>query len=348
MFCNPPYGRALGAWVRKAYEEAQAGTTVVLLIPARTDTAYFHDYIYGKAEIRFLRGRLHFEDEDGNRFPPAPFPSMVVIYTAPYMEVDLYPVTPKQHKAGRRAKRKEASTLAQQTYNDNRAKRYHVQLVNANFGKGDFSWTGTYDDDHHPEPGDTAKADRDLTNYIKRLYRWCDKNGVQRPKWVAATEYCTVQEDGTACGRHHHHAIIQHTDGLTRDVLEQLWADKAGQIGFTRCEYLDVDHGSVESLVRYISKNKRCARSWRQSRGLEKPKTPPPNDTKWSRKKLDEASTLYIDDVAYWEQKYPGYTLNRVETRVSNAGWRHTTVIMRRAECWHGTPGHKVTPRMNR
>nr|UWG30264.1 MAG: DNA N-6-adenine-methyltransferase [Bacteriophage sp.] len=52
-FCNPPYGRALGAWVRKAYEEAQAGTTVVLLIPARTDTAYFHDYIYGKAEIRF-------------------------------------------------------------------------------------------------------------------------------------------------------------------------------------------------------------------------------------------------------------------------------------------------------
>lgn len=235
--------------------------------------------------------------------------------TAPYMEVDLYPVTPKQHKASRRAKRKEASTLAQQAYNDNRAKRYHVQLVNANFGKGDFSWTGTYDDDHHPEPGDTAKADRDLTNYIKRLYRWCDKNGVQRPKWVAATEYCTVQEDGTACGRHHHHAIIQHTDGLTRDVLEQLWADKAGQIGFTRCEYLDVDHGSVESLVRYISKNKRCARSWRQSRGLEKPKTPPPNDTKWSRKKLDEASTLYIDDVAYWERKYPGYTLNRVETR---------------------------------
>lgn len=54
VFCNPPYGRALGAWVRKAYEEAQAGTTVVLLIPARTDTAYFHDYIYGKAEIRFF------------------------------------------------------------------------------------------------------------------------------------------------------------------------------------------------------------------------------------------------------------------------------------------------------
>ena len=53
---------------------------VVLLIPARTDTSYFHNYIYGKAEIRFLRGRLRFTDEDGRRADAAPFPSMVVIY----------------------------------------------------------------------------------------------------------------------------------------------------------------------------------------------------------------------------------------------------------------------------
>lgn len=65
-------------------------------------------------------------------------------------------------------------------------------------------------------------------------------------------------------------------------------------------------------------------------------------------KQDEDAEQIGIDDVAYWERKYPGYTLNRVETRVSNAGWRHTTVIMRRAECWHGTPGRKVTPRMNR
>lgn len=80
VFCNPPYGREVGKWVRKAYEEAQSGTTVVLLIPARTDTTYFHDYIYGKAEIRFIRGRLRFTDEEGNAYAPAPFPSMVVIY----------------------------------------------------------------------------------------------------------------------------------------------------------------------------------------------------------------------------------------------------------------------------
>lgn len=81
VFCNPPYGRQLGKWVAKAYlEHIRTGGTIVLLIPARTDTKYFHDYILGKAEIRFLRGRLKFEDEHGNAGDAAPFPSMVVVY----------------------------------------------------------------------------------------------------------------------------------------------------------------------------------------------------------------------------------------------------------------------------
>ena len=81
VFCNPPYGRQLGKWVAKAYQEhIHTGGTIVLLIPARTDTSYFHDYILGKAEIRFLRGRLKFEDEYGNSGDAAPFPSMVVVY----------------------------------------------------------------------------------------------------------------------------------------------------------------------------------------------------------------------------------------------------------------------------
>lgn len=77
VFCNPPYGRSIKDWVRKCSEEARKpGTLVVLLIPARTDTSYFHDYIYHKAtEVRFIRGRLHF-----NEAGPAPFPSMVVIF----------------------------------------------------------------------------------------------------------------------------------------------------------------------------------------------------------------------------------------------------------------------------
>lgn len=75
VFCNPPYGRAIKDWVKKAHEEVVKGATVVLLIPARTDTAYFHDFIYGKHEIRFIRGRLHFNESK----TPAPFPSMIVV-----------------------------------------------------------------------------------------------------------------------------------------------------------------------------------------------------------------------------------------------------------------------------
>ena len=77
VFCNPPYGRELPKWVKKCYEESRHAD-VVMLIPARTDTRWFHDYIYGKAEIRFIKGRLKF----GNAKQSAPFPSMVVIYRA--------------------------------------------------------------------------------------------------------------------------------------------------------------------------------------------------------------------------------------------------------------------------
>ena len=79
VFCNPPYGKAIKDWVKKCSEEAkQPNTTVVLLIPARTDTAYFHDYIYQKpnVEIRFIRGRLKFGDGKNS----APFPSMIAIF----------------------------------------------------------------------------------------------------------------------------------------------------------------------------------------------------------------------------------------------------------------------------
>lgn len=75
-WCNPPYGREIGKWVEKAYIASTFGATVVMLLPARTDTKWFHEYIYTKAEIRFIKGRLKF----GNSKTAAPFPSMVVIY----------------------------------------------------------------------------------------------------------------------------------------------------------------------------------------------------------------------------------------------------------------------------
>lgn len=84
VFCNPPYkrGGTLFKWVSKAYEEYKRdpNRVIVLLIPARTETKYFHDLIFGKATVEFLKGRLKFEI-DGIPHPHnAPFPSAIVIY----------------------------------------------------------------------------------------------------------------------------------------------------------------------------------------------------------------------------------------------------------------------------
>ena len=79
VFCNPPYGREMPKWIAKCAEHGKAGGTAVMLIPARTDTKAFHEYIYGKAEIRFIKGRLYFE-RTGCKRESAPFPSMVVVF----------------------------------------------------------------------------------------------------------------------------------------------------------------------------------------------------------------------------------------------------------------------------
>lgn len=78
VFCNPPYGREIGKWVEKCFDEVYRGKcrVAVMLIPARTDTKWFHKYIYHKSEVRFVSGRLKFGDGKQS----APFPSMVVVF----------------------------------------------------------------------------------------------------------------------------------------------------------------------------------------------------------------------------------------------------------------------------
>jgi phage N-6-adenine-methyltransferase len=73
---NPPYGREISSWMRKAYTSAQEGATVVCLVPARTDTAWWHDYAAKADEVRFIRGRLKFGGSENS----APFPSAVIVF----------------------------------------------------------------------------------------------------------------------------------------------------------------------------------------------------------------------------------------------------------------------------
>lgn len=75
VWLNPPYSD-VALWVAKAARERDRGATVVMLVPSRTDTRWFHDHVYGKAEVRFVKGRLRFGGAKSN----APFPSMVVVF----------------------------------------------------------------------------------------------------------------------------------------------------------------------------------------------------------------------------------------------------------------------------
>lgn len=77
VFCNPPYGREIKKWVIKAYQESlKPDTLVVMLLPSRTDTTWFHDYILPYGKIDFIKGRLKF----GGSKNSAPFPSMIVVF----------------------------------------------------------------------------------------------------------------------------------------------------------------------------------------------------------------------------------------------------------------------------
>ena len=81
VFMNPPYGREIKKWIQKAYEESRKPkTTVVCLIPSRTDTRYWHDYCMKSHEICFVRGRLKFGDSTNS----APFPSAIVVFRSGY------------------------------------------------------------------------------------------------------------------------------------------------------------------------------------------------------------------------------------------------------------------------
>jgi site-specific DNA-methyltransferase (adenine-specific) len=79
VFVNPPYGKQLPKWIAKCWNEAGHAEVIVALIPARVDTAAWHDYIFGHAEIRFLRGRMRFEGSGND----CPFPVAVVVWRPP-------------------------------------------------------------------------------------------------------------------------------------------------------------------------------------------------------------------------------------------------------------------------
>lgn len=86
-YVNPPYGREIGLWLKKGFEESRKGKIVVMLIPSRTDTKWWHDYAMEAKEIWFVRGRLKFDDQENS----APFPSAIVVFEK-REDAGIYPI----------------------------------------------------------------------------------------------------------------------------------------------------------------------------------------------------------------------------------------------------------------
>lgn len=227
-----------------------------------------------------------------------------------YMEIDLYPISEREKGASLSAKRRQASSRIQQNLNARNARRYFIQLLNANFTESDIHWTGTYDDAHLPDS--IEQADHDLELFLRRVRSKSRKRGLPAPRFIAVTEW-REEGDGLPAVRVHHHVVL--SCGLSRDELERLWyrgKDKE-RLGITNADRLQFDRESLERLANYLTKYTNRKRRWRQSRGLEKPQRPRPNDGKYTRRQLERLVTSgAVFDSEFWRRKYQGWEINDI------------------------------------
>lgn len=224
-----------------------------------------------------------------------------------YMEIDLFPVSPAEHRTSRRAKKQKASSIAMQNCNERYSRRYLVQLVATNFSRAEGALVLhlTYDDTYLPQTWE--QAERDVTNFVRRLNRRCRRHGKPKAKWITVTEH---QEEDPAGGvrevRYHHHMILQCE--LSLDEIKDAWCTGQGvwkeRLGLAKADRAEFEHGTLEAFCQYITKYPKRKRRWRQSQGLKKPEYRPPNDTRYSARKLDEIARGRIDDKTFWEKQY--------------------------------------------
>ena len=257
-----------------------------------------------------------------------------------YLEVDVYTYTAAEQevaKRGRRSKKEIISTPKQVDWNERNSKRHFLQLVNTNFGEGDYHVSLTYSSGNMPQT--CTDAERELRNFLRRVEYARKKAGLPPLKYIAIPA-CTFKKDGVTLARIHHHIIMN--GGLTRDEIEDLWRKrrKAGQkkgerIGYANADNLQIQSGEygLIALCEYLAKQAGGKKRWSGSQNLEKPEraitdpdSPPKTEPSkfsasanlekpWSRTNDHSFSRREVEKIAkappsaaYWEKRYPGYT----------------------------------------
>lgn len=243
-----------------------------------------------------------------------------------YLSPEIFPYTGTQQQAvkGKRGKKKKVSEPKQKNLNDKRAKRYFIQLANANFGEGDLAVHLTYAPEFLPDSYE--EAIKIVINFLRRVAYLRKKRGLPPLKYLLITQM------GRNGKRIHHHILMN--GGLDRDEVESLWwkvkeskkkKRPAVMYGWANADRLKPNKKGIANMAGYMVQDSTGKKHWTQSQNLEKPWYRPPNDKKYTRRQLAKIAKLPPDSEeyrAFWEKQYKGWELVEAEQQyVEQSGW---------------------------
>ena len=238
-------------------------------------------------------------------------------------EAEFYPVFPNGRRMPQRKPKTHPTSKEQANLNDKNARKKIVRLVNANFGKGDIVIHGTYCDSEMPSSEEQCR--KDIQNYIRRIKRYREKQGLPEMKYIYVIEAKVSKKTGLV--RYHFHMI---TNAMDRDTAEEMWPFG----DWTNADRLQPNEKGCEALAKYLVKKPEGGKRWAQSRNLDKPKEPKPKDGKISKRHLQRLATERIDDAPYREKRYKGYRFIEAVARYNefNGHWYLSVVMFKKNE----------------
>lgn len=193
---------------------------------------------------------------------------------AVYQEIEIYTVGTDQ-KSRQREKQKVTPVPFRgknpehwDGHNAKRARKWFIRLLNTNFTEADTHTSLTYSDEFLPKTEE--EADRDISNFLRRLRTKCKARGLPAPEAITVTEHQDADPDtGQKAVRFHHHVILKCQ--LTRDEIEGCWVRKKKRMGTTNADRLQMDKSSLEALANYLMKYPKRKHRWRRTRGIRDP-----------------------------------------------------------------------------
>ncbi len=217
-----------------------------------------------------------------------------------YIEIDMFPFYEFKYKPQRSGK-KNVTSPKQKKLNNKNSRRYFRLLAKSNFGQNDYHLTLSYTEDNLPLS--VPEAEKEVQKFIRRLkrvYKKADK----------LLKYIYITEEGAKKARLHHHLLVNAEAGVDRNAIEKAWGK-----GYANSVRIQLEHGGIDGLVTYLSKDPKGRKTYISSRNLIKPQESV-SDTKTSRKQFKQL-TLWPEDCEdmqkHFEQKHSAYKLINVE-----------------------------------